>query len=1112
MRTRISIFCDYILEAGWLLAIIVTPLFFNVYSSRVFEPDKLTLLRSIALLMAVAWLVRLIEDRALGDVRRKSPAPQPADRFLRTPLVVPTLLLAAVYVLTSITSVMPRVSIWGSYQRLQGTYTNLSYMVIFLLMVQNLRRPEQIRRIVTVAIITSLPISFYGLLQHDGLDSLPWAGDVVTRVASNMGNAIFVAAYLIMVVPLTLARVLHLQAKAVEGASLKLRLGFAAFFWVLLLLQIWAWASIGFLRGLVAGLLAVVMLGLVGLYLRRPIARFVLLGCYSLVLAAQVVCIFFTESRGPWFGLLAGLFFFVMLYALLRRWRAVAIASIALPVLLLAFLVVMNLPRSPLARLRNLPYVGRLGSALDIEGGTNKVRVLIWEGAVEMLKANPLRAIIGYGPEAMYVAYNPFYPPDLAHIEARNASPDRSHNETFDAVVMTGFLGFLVLAYLFGSLFYYGLSWVGLVRGRAERNLFLACTIGGSLLGLIVVLIVDRSWRLAGMGLPLGFVAGLSLYVAIHVLKVKGVSEESAGTGPSGWQLLLLTALISGILAHFVEIHFGIAIAATRTYFWAYGALMVVLGQGLAAAEPQGIPDEAKARINDSGYKVTTRAVPARVEARARQDRRHKDNRRRSEMPKPTSGPHSPARSGAGSKVSSPMLCMALIVGFILITAAWDYTVNPLGDSDPLAVIATSLTTMAAKGRPNDVSLGMAFLVLGSFIIAMLSAVSEWVEGDAQGRGASWWLSSLGLFALVAGGIGGFFALIHAIRLGPTMNPETLIYGYYVATLLVWIAVALALSLSAPHVSTRPSGWGAIGYLVLVVVCALFIDNANIRIVRADVLYKQGLKYEQESKWDGAIYFYGKAVERAPQEDFYLLFRGRALMEKAKVETDVTKRDAYFSEALASLVEARKYSPLNTDHTANMARLYRAWGELDPDATGRQQKLQLSLDYYAEAMKLSPHSAALANEWGLVYYVLGDLDQAMIKYQESLVIDQQFLQTYILIGDVYLTRKQWQEAIPIYQKAVELNAGFIQGWSAMGYAYSQLGDWDEAIAANIKVLELAPDDYSTLKNLAILYSQSERPTEALTYTLRALDVAPEGDKAALESFVQQLRGKVAEGQ
>jgi len=57
MSTKLSVFCDKVVEAGWLVAIIVVPLFFNVYSSRVFEPDKLTLLRSIALVMAVAWVI-----------------------------------------------------------------------------------------------------------------------------------------------------------------------------------------------------------------------------------------------------------------------------------------------------------------------------------------------------------------------------------------------------------------------------------------------------------------------------------------------------------------------------------------------------------------------------------------------------------------------------------------------------------------------------------------------------------------------------------------------------------------------------------------------------------------------------------------------------------------------------------------------------------------------------------------------------------------------------------------------------------------------------------------------------------------------------------------------
>ena len=50
------------MEAAWLAAVIIIPIFFNIYSSRIFEPDKITILRSLALLTLGAWVVKLIEE------------------------------------------------------------------------------------------------------------------------------------------------------------------------------------------------------------------------------------------------------------------------------------------------------------------------------------------------------------------------------------------------------------------------------------------------------------------------------------------------------------------------------------------------------------------------------------------------------------------------------------------------------------------------------------------------------------------------------------------------------------------------------------------------------------------------------------------------------------------------------------------------------------------------------------------------------------------------------------------------------------------------------------------------------------------------------------------
>ena len=74
MSTKLSKYCEGIMEAAWLAAVIVVPVFFNVYSSRIFEPDKITLLRSLALVILAAWLIKILEDKRRNFEERSSAA------------------------------------------------------------------------------------------------------------------------------------------------------------------------------------------------------------------------------------------------------------------------------------------------------------------------------------------------------------------------------------------------------------------------------------------------------------------------------------------------------------------------------------------------------------------------------------------------------------------------------------------------------------------------------------------------------------------------------------------------------------------------------------------------------------------------------------------------------------------------------------------------------------------------------------------------------------------------------------------------------------------------------------------------------------------------------
>ena len=286
--TKLSHFAEGLMEAAWLAAVILTPLFFNIYSSRIFEPEKLALLRSLALIILACWIIIWLET---GGAHKKTLKQQVADwkSLFRLPLFIPVAAFIVVTIISTIFSVTPAISLWGSYPRLQGAYTTFSYLIIFGALVVHLRRRDQVERLIGMIILSSLPVSLYGVLQRYGLDPIPWGGDVSQRIASNLGNSIFVAAYLIMVFPLTLLRIVDSFEDLLNEDG-------------------------------------------------RPLPDFVRATSYVFIAALQVIAMYFSGSRGPWLGWGASLVVIWLGLSLIWRKRWLTAAGVGLAILAGAFL------------------------------------------------------------------------------------------------------------------------------------------------------------------------------------------------------------------------------------------------------------------------------------------------------------------------------------------------------------------------------------------------------------------------------------------------------------------------------------------------------------------------------------------------------------------------------------------------------------------------------------------------------------------------------------------------------------------------------------------------------------------------------------------------------
>jgi tetratricopeptide (TPR) repeat protein len=586
MRSRLEIFCDRLLEACWLAALILVPLFFNPDSVRIFEQDKIILLRSLALLMSAVWLVRFLEVG--GEDHEGSLLQRIRALLAANPLALPALLLVVINITATIISVAPLISLFGSYNRVQGLYVILSYFVIFFVAASSLRSRAQFERAVDVIILVSLPIALYGMMQRYGLDPLEWSAEVRGRVTGQLGNPIFLAAYLIMVVPLTLARGIQRLKRAGTG-GIPLTSGAL---WTAAVLIAAALVGLGLWKFEAFGIAAVVLLG-GGLFLvaqRSPVVRLLPLVGYAVILAAQLLAICFTQSRGPWLGLMGGLFAFAVLWALVHGARRAVLAMNAagFAVMLLGLMLFLMAPSFLSELLKASPCVARFAEVQqEIEAGKAlNLRELIWKGTFQLVTSPPpiwsplagydplqgVRPLIGYGPEAMGLIYFQVQPLELSRaLNYRGPRWDRAHNDTYDVWVSTGLVGVGVYLLLITLIFYYALRWLGLIGHSVERRAFWVMWLGGGFMAS-VALGVWRGWQLVGLALPMGMLAGFFLYLSWRAMRSGGLEGEVSE------RALWIVALLSAVVAHWIELQFGIALVATRTYFWFYAALLVALG------------------------------------------------------------------------------------------------------------------------------------------------------------------------------------------------------------------------------------------------------------------------------------------------------------------------------------------------------------------------------------------------------------------------------------------------------------------------------------------------------------------------------------------------------
>ncbi len=181
-------------EITWLLLVILAPLWINLWGQQPFDLSKVVLVRTLVwLLFGLAIFSTIVHRRA------------PADLLRANPLMGAAALLGLVLIVTMLTAVDRPLALWGSYDRGQGAITQLTYLLLFFLAADHFRESPRVRYLFAAMAGAGLPLVLIGLAQFLGWNPFNLISDARSPVFATLGRANFLGAYLVMLLPLTLA-------------------------------------------------------------------------------------------------------------------------------------------------------------------------------------------------------------------------------------------------------------------------------------------------------------------------------------------------------------------------------------------------------------------------------------------------------------------------------------------------------------------------------------------------------------------------------------------------------------------------------------------------------------------------------------------------------------------------------------------------------------------------------------------------------------------------------------------------------------------------------------------------------------------------------------------
>ena len=362
---------------GIYLTAIVPLIIFKDFISP-FHFGKVIVFRSLIEVVGVLYLILVLKDRSY--------LPRPDKIFWAF------LLFTAAFTLTTVTSVLPYPSFWGSLARMGGLWTFWHYFLFYIILTSVLTKKEHWFRMLDITIIAGILSAFYGFGQKTDISFFVGSGGRA-RIFGTIGNAALFAGTQLLVVFLSLT--LYFSPQNTKNRKI-----FYLFAFAITSIAVLMTAVRGSLLAYAVGMM--VFLFLFGTYNRSRFGRMVFSGLVGLVIIFIVFSFLFKDSQ------------FV----------------------------------------KSSGYLSRI-TDMSLRSPTTETRFWAWEAGFKGWVDNPKTILLGWGPENFNIPFSKNFNPKFFIGSGSETLFDRAHNMFIETLVTMGLVGLLAYIGIFIVAFSY---------------------------------------------------------------------------------------------------------------------------------------------------------------------------------------------------------------------------------------------------------------------------------------------------------------------------------------------------------------------------------------------------------------------------------------------------------------------------------------------------------------------------------------------------------------------------------------------------------------------------------------------------------------------------------